>query len=91
MTEDESIGAEPESAAIRIRLRFVYVQRMTRSLVGIDDDLLAIAQGALGTTAIKATVHEVLRFAGASRVSPIKKALDDLAMMTAIDRADPWH
>jgi Arc/MetJ family transcription regulator len=89
--EDESIGAEPASATILIRLRFVYIQRMTRRFVGIDDDLLAIAQGSLGTTTIKATVNEALRLAGASRVSPIEKALDDLAMMTTIDRADPWH
>ena len=41
---------------------------MTRRLVGIDDDLLAIAQGALGTKTIKATVNEALRLAGASAI-----------------------
>jgi Arc/MetJ family transcription regulator len=64
---------------------------MAKRLVDIDDELLANAQDELGTATIKATVNEALRCVGASRSATMQQALDDLAMMTAFDRADAWR
>ena len=52
---------------------------MTKRLVDIDDDVLAAARGALGTSTLKATVHAALTEAAAAaqRRRFVQRMLDD--------------
>lgn len=64
-----------------------------KHLIDLDEDALAAARAALGTTTIRATVNEALRRAAieADRESRIRASLDALASMPALDRADAWR
>jgi Arc/MetJ family transcription regulator len=64
-----------------------------KHLIDLDEDALAAARAALGTTTIRATVNEALRRAAieANRESRIRASLDALASMPALDRADAWR
>lgn len=77
---------------VRISLT-IYIGDMTRRLVEIDDDVLAAASGALGTTTIKDTVDLALRNAAEERRAALQAALDDLAAadFTDFDRAAAWR
>ncbi len=64
-----------------------------KHLIDLDEDALAAARAALGTTTIRATVNEALRRAAieTDRESRIRASLDGLASMPALDRADAWR
>lgn len=73
-------------------MSFVYTHGM-KHLIDLDEQALAAARAALGTSTIKATVNEALRRAGmdSDRESRIRTSLDTLASMPAFDRADAWR
>ncbi|MGI9135933.1 MAG: hypothetical protein ACR2JS_02590 [Candidatus Nanopelagicales bacterium] len=64
-----------------------------KHLIDLDEQALAGARAALGTSTIKATVNEALRRAAmdADRESRIRSSLDALASMPVLDRADAWR
>ena len=70
----------------------IYTSRM-KHLIDLDEQALAAARAALGTSTIKATVNEALRRAAmdSDRESRIRTSLDTLASMPAFDRADAWR
>ena len=64
-----------------------------KHLIDLDEESLARARAALGTSTIKATVNEALRRAAldSTREERIRSSLDVLAAMPAFDRADAWR
>ena len=64
-----------------------------KHLIDLDEQALASARAALGTSTIKATVNEALRRAAidSGRETRIRSSLDALASMPVIDRADAWR
>jgi Arc/MetJ family transcription regulator len=64
---------------------------MTKRLVDIDDEVLNVARGRLGTATIKDTVNEALRLATVDRDAEIERALATLAGTAIIDRSDAWR
>jgi len=64
---------------------------MTKRLVDIDDEVLNIARGRLGTATIKDTVNEALRLATVDRDAEIERALATLADTAIVDRSDAWR
>ena len=70
----------------------VYTQGM-KHLIDLDEQALAAARAALGTSTIKATVNEALRRAAmdSDRQTRIRSSLDALASMPVFDRADAWR
>ncbi|HEY1733424.1 MAG TPA: hypothetical protein VGG23_03170 [Acidimicrobiales bacterium] len=64
---------------------------MTKRLVDIDDEVLSVAKGRLGTATIKDTVNEALRLATVDRDAEIERALATLAGTAIADRADAWR
>ena len=64
-----------------------------KHLIDLDEQALADARAALGTSTIKATVNEALRRAAidSEREARIRSSLDVLALMPAFDRADAWR
>ena len=70
----------------------IYTSRM-KHLIDLDEQALAAARAALGTSTIKATVNEALRRAtmDSDRETRIRSSLDTLASMPAFDRADAWR
>lgn len=64
---------------------------MTKRLVDIDERALAQARAELGTRTIKETVNTALRQAAAGRDDAIRRALDQLAAATHVDRDDAWR
>jgi len=70
----------------------VYTASM-KHLIDLDEESLARARAALGTSTIKATVNEALRRAAldSTRGERIRASLDALAAMPAFDRADAWR
>jgi Arc/MetJ family transcription regulator len=70
----------------------VYTRGM-KHLIDLDEQALASARAALGTSTIKATVNEALRRAviDTDREARIRSSLDALASMPAFDRADAWR
>ena len=70
----------------------VYTPGM-KHLIDLDEQALAAARVALGTSTIKATVNEALRRAAmdSDRESRIRSSLDTLASMPAFDRTDAWR
>jgi Arc/MetJ family transcription regulator len=64
---------------------------MTKRLVDIDDDMLEVARGRLGTTTIKETVNVALRLATVDRESEIDRALATLAGAAMADRSEAWR
>jgi|HubBroStandDraft_3_1064219.scaffolds.fasta_scaffold898178_2 Arc/MetJ family transcription regulator len=64
---------------------------MTKRLVDIDDEVLNIARGRLGTATIKDTVGEALRLATVDRDAEIERALATLAGTAIVDRSDAWR
>lgn len=70
----------------------IYTSRM-KHLIDLDEQALAAARAALGTSTIKATVNEALRRAAmdSDRETRIRSSLDTLASMPAFDRADAWR
>ena len=73
-------------------MSFVYTSAM-KHLIDLDEEALAGARAALGTSTIKATVNEALRRAAteSDREARIRSSLDALASMPAFDRADAWR
>jgi Arc/MetJ family transcription regulator len=71
---------------------FVYTPGM-KHLIDLDEQALASARAALGTSTIKATVNEALRRAAidSGRETRIRSSLDALASMPVFDRADAWR
>ena len=70
----------------------IYTSRM-KHLIDLDEQALAAARAALGTSTIKATVNVALRRAAmdSDRETRIRSSLDTLASMPAFDRADAWR
>ena len=64
---------------------------MTKRLVDIDDEVLNVARGRLGTATIKDTVNEALRLATVDRDAEIERALATLAGTAIVDRSDAWR
>jgi len=64
---------------------------MTKRLVDLDDEALAAARARLGTKTIKDTVNQALREAAAVRRAELDRALDVLAGLELIDRAESWR
>ena len=73
-------------------MSFIYTSRM-KHLIDLDEQALAAARAALGTSTIKATVNEALRRAAmdSDRETRIRSTLDTLASMPAFDLADAWR
>lgn len=73
-------------------MSFVYTPGM-KHLIDLDEQALAAARAALGTSTIKATVNEALRRAAmdSDRETRIRSSLDTLASMPVFDRADAWR
>ncbi len=69
----------------------IYSPSMTKRLVDIDEQALADARRALGTTTMKDTVNEALRRAGGTRRRAIEDALDVLASLPPLDRDEAWR
>lgn len=65
-----------------------------KHLIDLDDQLLAQARVALGTTTMKETVHEALRIACNRRRSELNAAVNGLAALVAVlpisDREEAW-
>jgi len=63
-----------------------------KHLVDLDEEALAAAQAALGTSTIKATVNQALALAAdaTDRDARIRESLDILASMPAFDRGNAW-
>lgn len=65
-----------------------------KHLVDLDEDLLANARSALGTSTIKDTVNEALRRAAQQRRQELNAAVDGLAElvgeMPIHDRSEAW-
>ena len=69
-----------------------YILRLvTKRLVDIDDDALALAQVELGTRTMKATINEALRKATGARSAAVGEALDVLARIPLADRDEAWR
>ncbi len=64
---------------------------MTKRLVDIDDDALALAQVELGTTTMRATINEALRRATGARGAAVGEALDVLARVPLAARDEAWR
>ncbi|HEX6395732.1 MAG TPA: hypothetical protein VFZ97_20045 [Acidimicrobiales bacterium] len=64
---------------------------MTKHLVDIDDEALAVAQAELGTASMKETVNEALRRAGVGRSTKVRKALDRLGRRSLPPREQAWR
>lgn len=64
---------------------------MAKHLVDLDEDRLALARAALGTTTIKDTVNEALGRASAARRDDVAARLDRLAQAPREDREDAWR
>jgi Arc/MetJ family transcription regulator len=64
-----------------------------KHLIDLDEQALANARLALGTTTIKATVNEALRRAAmdSDREIRIRSSLDFLASMSNVEREDAWR
>lgn len=71
--------------------RLIYTLHM-KHLIDLDEDALAEARAALGTTTIKATVNEALRQAAmnSGREARIRTSLEYLASIPVVERADAW-
>jgi hypothetical protein len=69
----------------------IYILRVTKHLVDIDDVTLGAARAELGTTTLKDTVNEALRLVASSRDERVAQALDTLAAADLEDRADAWR
>lgn len=69
----------------------VYIQRMTKRLIDVDDDALEAARAQLGTRTIKDTVNEALRGAARQRGAQLASALSVLADADLDDRSAAWR
>jgi Arc/MetJ family transcription regulator len=64
---------------------------MTKHLVDIDDEALAVAQAELRTASMKETVNEALRRAGVGRSTKVRNALDRLGRRNPPPREQAWR
>jgi len=77
---------------VYIQMRsLIYIGKVTKRLVEIDDDILAAARAALGTPTIRATVEEALRMASGSKNDRLSRHLDALASHQFADRGEAWR
>lgn len=64
---------------------------MTKRLVDIDDDALALARLHFGTETIKDTVNSALRAAADAQSTELDAALDVFGRFDLLDRSDAWR
>jgi Arc/MetJ family transcription regulator len=71
--------------------RVVYIDRVTKRLVDIDDNALRAAQARLGTATIKDTVNRALHEASGEHRALARRRLDALAEADLASRDAAWR
>jgi Arc/MetJ family transcription regulator len=69
----------------------VYIVRVAKHLVDIDEQALANARAQLGADTIKQTVNRALRLVGEDRGAIVKERLDALADAELAPREQAWR
>jgi Arc/MetJ family transcription regulator len=84
-------GSSPWRGEWIYHRRDVYIDRVSKHLVDIDEEALRAARAELGTKTIKETVNRALRQAGGDHREAVKRRLDLLAQADLAAREQAWR